>query len=274
MPFKKRVDTFSKWNPQHFSFGFVWFLANTYLLLWFIVTIPLLLKMIINESIANQPSNTQAIQVTRLDYRAFASRILRRADRSVTYIPGAREGVENPWPLVDFQGAPFLRWTIAFLFLFFPRFPLVLSPFFLLSAHIRWRIVQLKRVLLTNGSLFLSVPASSFFSSFPSLFLFLSWRLRSVAAATAAAINVGDGIPIGRLEETMARQRSSRPERLWRTCAEKSRESYESHGRVRGRGASFSGRKKVVDEEGERRSGRKGEKFSRTDLSPRRRVNK
>lgn len=30
-------------------------------------------------------------------------------DRSVTYIPGAREGVENPWPLVDLQGAPFLR---------------------------------------------------------------------------------------------------------------------------------------------------------------------
>lgn len=198
--------------------------------------------------------------------------VSRRANRSVMYIWEARKGVENPWSLSDPAGTfkvLSFRWaTVSPLSLSFSS---AFSPvFFHLSSstHIRWRIVLLKRVLLTNGSLFLSLSASSFFL----FFFFLSQR-RSAAVAT---ITVGDGIPIERLEKTIAWQHGGRPKRPWRTYAEKSRESYDSRGRVRGRGAPFSDRKEVAGErceKDERKRGkrrrRKSKKFSRMDPSPR-----
>lgn len=70
------------------------------------------------------------------------------------------------WPYGDLQGALLPLATESLLsFFLFSAFPLV---FFLLSpsTYIRWRIVLLKRVLLTNGSLFLSFSAFSFFLFF------------------------------------------------------------------------------------------------------------
>jgi len=98
--------------------------------------------------------------------------VSRRANRSVMYIREARKGVENPWSLPDPTGTfkvLSFRWQPnRFSLSLFSAFPLV---FFLLSpsTHIRWRIVLLKRVLLTNGSLFLSFSAFSFFLFFFSL---------------------------------------------------------------------------------------------------------
>lgn len=102
--------------------------------------------------------------------------VSRRANRSVMYIREARKGVENPWSLPDPTGTfkvLSFRWQPnRFSLSLFSAFPLV---FFLLSpsTHIRWRIVLLKRVLLTNGSLFLSFSAFSFF-----LFFSLSTEIR------------------------------------------------------------------------------------------------
>lgn len=106
--------------------------------------------------------------MARSNYCTFVSRILRKANRSVMYIREARKGVENSWSLADpagtFKVLP-SRWaTESLLAFFFPRVPCSYLPS--LSAHIRWRIVLLKRVLLSNDSLFLSLSASSFFPFF------------------------------------------------------------------------------------------------------------
>lgn len=133
MPFKKQMDTLTylKWNFERFPL----ILSDFFSLMYYIFITTNYYFFIATKDGNKRIDRESAIEYTShmsrtLDYREFASRILRRADRSRKFRAHAKGWkIHGLW--WDLQGAPFLRWAIAFLFLFFPPFFLQCSPFFL-----------------------------------------------------------------------------------------------------------------------------------------------